>query len=94
MEDIRNLNKKRKEYPTELFGSVFAAKRYSRYKWLQFKFHSEYFGHQIERCYDGPQPKALYRILVPEDEKQTMIIVVGESLDCVKSAFKRYREAE
>lgn len=94
MEDLRNLNEKRKNYLTELFGSVFAVIRYSRYIGLGFKYHSEYFGYQIERCYDGPQPKALYRILVPDDESQKMIIVVGESLDTVKSAFRRYREAQ
>ena len=49
---------------------------------------------EIERAYEPEtptrfkQPKALYRM------QDGGIIVVGESLDCVKKAWTRYKEAK
>ena len=79
----------------ETFGNEFARRRYARYNGLViWEHHSVYKGGAIERAY-GPetvtgfrQPKALYRM------QDGGIIVVGESLDRVKAAWTRYKEAK
>lgn len=79
----------------EMFGNEFAKKRYVKYQGtVIWEHHSFYKGGAIERAY-GPetvtgfrQPKALYRM------QDGGIIVVGESLDRVKAAWTRYKEAK
>ena len=79
----------------KMFGNEFAKKRYLKYQGtVSWDQHSFYKGGAIERAY-GPetvtgfrQPKALYRM---QDDS---VIVVGESLDRIKSAWTRYKEAK
>ena len=79
----------------ETFGNEFARKRYARYNgFVIWEHHSVYKGGAIERAYEPEtptrlkQPKALYRI------QDGGIIVVGESLDRIKAAWTRYKEAK
>ena len=79
----------------EMFGNEFAKKRYLKYQGaVSWDQHSFYKGGAIERAYEPEtptrlkQPKALYRM------QDGGIIVVGESLDCVKKAWTRYKEAK
>lgn len=79
----------------EMFGNEFAKKRYLKYQGaVSWDQHSFYKGGAIERAY-GPetvtgfrQPKALYRM------QDGGVIVVGESLDRIKAAWTRYKEAK
>ena len=80
----------------EMFGNEFAKKRYLKYQGtVSWDQHSFYKGGVIERAFGFAetgtgfrQPKALYRM------QDGGIIVVGESLDCVKKAWTRYKEAK
>lgn len=69
-----------------IYGTEFAKKRYLRYENLQWKNHSPYKGLQIERCYDGMQPKACYRAI----DHHGMNVIVGEGLAQVKAAVTKY----
>jgi len=71
----------------EIFGDPFAINRYRRYDPVfQWKFHSDYKSYSIERCYDGPQPKACYRAI----DHRRNVVICGEGLAQVKSAITRY----
>ena len=71
----------------ERFGDAFAIRRYDRYGDVySWKEHSVYKKFVIERCYDGPQPKACYRAI--DYDRDT--IICGEGLAQVKSAITRY----
>ena len=73
-----------------VFGSLFAINRYNRYAGLQWKEHSKYKGLVIERCYDGPQPKACYRAL----HAPGRYLIVGEGLWQVKNAITQYFDGD
>jgi len=71
----------------EIFGDPFAINRYGKYdQMFQWKFHSEYKSLSIERCYDGPQPKACYRAI----DHHRNVVICGEGLAQVKDAITRY----
>lgn len=64
-----------------IYGTPGNVDRYIiRYHQFEYRHHSTYFALDIERAYDGPQAKAMYRA---EDPK-TGIRMVGGSLDEVK----------
>ncbi len=66
-------------------------KRFAEYSadpMCRWVYHSEYFGRQIQRCYFADQPKALYRIVEDMGDSKG-IIILGESLDVVKSNFRK-----
>lgn len=71
----------------ERFGDRFAIMRYERYDQVfQWKFHSDYKSFSIERCYDGPQPKACYRAI----DHRRNVVICGEGLMQIKAAITRY----
>lgn len=69
-----------------VYGSTFAANRYKRYLHYGWRDHSMYKGFRIERCYDGEQPKGLYRAV----DSDTGCIIIGEGLLQVKAAISDY----
>lgn len=77
----------------EMFGTAFALKRYKKYDGaVSWKDHSKYKGFQLQRAYDGPQPKALYRAMTVDG--LNAVVPVGEGLAQVKSAVTRFLEAK
>ena len=77
----------------EILGSEFAKKRYMELRPRCRKvFHSEYFGHQIDRLYDRDQPKALYVCEFDTSDEQGLhkVAVVGESLSMIKANIKKW----
>lgn len=89
VEDL-NLTSKAK---VELLGSEFAKRKYIKLAPTCHRvFHSEYFGHQICRFYDGEQPKALYICegATVDGNGVHPFAVVGESLSMIKSNIKKW----
>lgn len=71
-----------------LRGLYFALERYKRYEGsVVWEYHSEYFGHMIERAYhpDG-KPCALYRIKIRD--AQGDIYLTEINLSGIKQLFK------
>lgn len=71
--------------PDRIIGSEFAKKRYARYDGhVVWKFHSEYYGRNIERAYhsDSGNPCGLYRV------QDGLTLIVGENLLGVKAATR------